>query len=167
MSKKLKVNSKVFNFPDEAKEPNWGQVISDWAAEVTEVLENEFGDGSIAETQSIIENNVSDAAQKTVAGMVFNNNIVKSAIISYRIYRKTNLSTESSESGQLTVLYSETDLLNKWSIQREINNGDPTLVYFDIDNSGQVKYHSSDKLVSGLDGGYEGYIRFKTVYITK
>jgi hypothetical protein len=167
MSTKLKVNSKVFNFPNEAKEPNWGQVITDWATEVTEILDNEFGDGSIAETQSIIENNVSNAAQKAVAGLVFNNSVVKSAIVSYRIYRKTNLSTEASESGQLTVLYSETDLLNKWSIQREINNGDPSLVYFDIDNTGQVKYHSSDQLVSGLDGGYQGYIRFKTVYITK
>lgn len=162
---KLTVNGKVFNVPDQGKEPNWGKPLSNWASEVTDVLDNQFGAGSIAETQSIIENNVASAATKNVAGMNFNSNITKSAIVAYRIYRKTQLSSESSEAGTLTMHYSETDPLNKWSITREITNGEPTLVYFDIDNTGQVKYYSSDKLVSGLDTDYVGFVRFKSITV--
>ena len=52
-------------------------------------------------------------------------------------------------------------------MSREITNGEPSLVYFDIDNTGQVKYSSSDKLLNNTDSNYEGYVRFKTTAIIK
>lgn len=163
----LRVNGKTFNYPDQGKEPNNGKPQTDWASEVTTVLDNAFGLGTITETQSLIENNVSSGTPRSVAGLAFNSSLTKEAEVSYRIYRKTQLTSESSESGILRIFYSQTDPSNKWSIEREITNGEPALIYFDIDNAGQVKYWSSDKLSSISDTNYEGYIRFKTSNIIR
>jgi hypothetical protein len=161
----LKVNSKTFQYPDQGTEPNWGKDTSKWAKEVTDLLNSFFGLGTIAETQSVIENNVSTA--KPVPGLVFNQNLSRSAAVKYRIYRKTNLTSETSEEGTFHIIYSEQDPLNKWRISRAITSGEPTLVYFDIDNLGQVKYTSSNKLLNISDTNYTGYIRFKTTSIIK
>lgn len=163
----LKVNAKLFQFPDPGKEPQWGKEVTNWAKEVTNVLDSSFGLGTITETQSIIENNISSLNQRSVAGLIFNSNLTKGATVFYRIYRKTQLTSEAAEEGILNVHYSELDPLNRWSITREITNGEPTLVYFDIDNNGQVKYHSSDKLSGITDSNYEGFIRFKTTAIVR
>lgn len=165
----LKVNSKTFNYPDTGTEPNWGKNATDWAKEVTTVLDSSNGLGTITETQSTIENNISSSLPKTIAGLIFNSSLTKGATVEYRIYRKSQNSVEKSEQGILNINYSQIDPLNKWSITREITNGEPALVYLDIDNNGQVKYSSSDVLVNTptVDTNYEGYIRFKTSSIIK
>jgi len=163
----LNVNSKVFQYPDQGKEPNYGSQMTGWAKEVTDVLSSYFGLGTITETQSILENNISSVSQKAVPGLIFNPNLTRAATIFYRIYRKTQLTSEISEEGILSIHYSESDPLNKWTITREIINGEPTLIYFDIDNTGQVKYHSSDILLNITDTNYEGFVRFKTTAIIK
>ena len=166
---KLSINSKVFEYPDQGKNPNWGTDATNWAKEVTTVLDSAYGLGTITETQSTIENNIQQVNAKSVAGMIFNLNLTKGATIEYRIYRKSQNSAEKSEQGILTVNYSALDPLNKWSITREITNGEPALVYFDIDNTGQVKYWSSDVLINipSTDTNYEGYVRFKTSNIIR
>lgn len=158
---KVNVNGKVFNIPDPGKEPNWARDLRNWILEVSAVLESFFGLGTITETQSIIENNISVA--KNVAGMTFNPALTKSATVEYRLYRKTASTSELSEKGVMTVYYSEVDPLNKWRLTREITSGNATLVYFDIDNNGQIKYTSSN--ISGSN--YDGYVRFKTSTIMK
>ena len=163
----FQVNGKVFQYPDQGKEPNYGKNMTEWAKEVTDVLSSAFGLGTITETQSLIENNISSVNQRSVAGLIFNPNLTRAATVFYRIYRKTQLTAETSEEGILQIHYSETDPLNKWSMSREITNGEPSLVYFDIDNTGQVKYSSSDKLLNNTDSNYEGYVRFKTTAIIK
>lgn len=163
----FKVNSKAFSFPDQGAEPNWAKGITGWAKEVTTVLNSFFGLGTIAETQSILENNISSLNNKPVPGLIFNPNLSRSAEVKYRVYRKTNLTSESSEEGTFHIVYSEADPLNKWSMAREITSGEPALVYFDIDNTGQVKYYSSNKLSNISDTNYVGYIRFKTTSIVK
>ena len=165
----LKVNSKTFNYPNSGTEPNWASDVTGWAEEVTTVLDSTNGLGTITETQSTIENNISSSLPKSVAGLIFNSSLTKSATIEYRIYRKSQNTVEKSEQGILTVNYSQIDPLNKWTLSREINNGEPTLVYLDIDNNGQIKYSSSDILVNTptVDTNYEGYIRFKTSNIIK
>lgn len=168
----LKINSKVFNYPDPGKEPNWSKEVTDWAKEVTVVLDSFAGVGTITETQSVLENNINQANAKSVLGLIFNKNLCRVATVVYRIYRKTNLTSESSEDGILTVYYSEVDPINKWSITREIlnvadTNDFPAQVYLNIDNAGQIKYYTSDKLTGPSDTNYEGYIRFKTTSIIR
>lgn len=158
---KVNVNGKVFNVPDTGREPNWSSDLVKWIREVSTVLESFFGLGTITETQSILENNISVA--KNVAGLTFNPTLTKTATIEYRIYRKTDSSSELSEKGVMTVFYSEVDPLNKWRLVRELTSGGPALIYFDIDNAGQIKYTSSNLTGSN----YDGYVRFKTANIMK
>lgn len=164
-----KVNSKTFNIPNPGKEPNWGKGITGWIEEVTKVLASLAGLGTITETQSLIENGISSINQKNVAGLIFNPSLSVAAEVTYRIFRKTQNTVSVSESGIMRIHHSEIDPLNKWSIEREITNGDPTFVYFDIDNNGQIKYSSSFINVNTPvpDTNYEGYIRFKTTNIVK
>lgn len=164
----LKVNSKIFNYPDQGKEPNTGKVQADWAKEVSAVLESAFGPGTIFDTTSLIENGVNEVNAKSVAGLIFNANLTQSATVEYRIYRKSQNTTEKSEQGTLHIKHSS-DPINRWTLTREITNGEPALVYFDIDNTGQVKYWSSDILVNTPtpDSNYEGYVRFKSSSIIK
>ena len=121
----FKVNSKTFNYPDQGKEPNTGREQTGWAKEVTTVLDSGFGPGTITETQSILENNVQVLTPKVVAGMIFNSNLTKAATIEYRIYRKSQNTIEKSEEGTINVHYSQIDPLNKWTLTREITNGEP------------------------------------------
>ena len=165
----IKVNNKLFNIPDPGASPNWAKDVTNWIKEVSAVLASIAGLGSITETQSIIENGINVLTPKLVAGLLFNSNLTKSSEIAYRIYRKTQNTTAVAESGIMRVHYSDIDPLNKWSIQREIVNGEPTFVYFDIDNTGQIKYHSSliNNNTPTPDSNYEGFIRFKTTNIIK
>ncbi len=166
---KLTINSKSFLYPDTGKEPNWGSNVTGWAKEVTTVLESGFGPGTITETQSIIENNIQELNAKSVAGMIFNSSLTTSATIEYRIFRKSQNTQEKNEQGTMTINFSQIDPSNKWTLTREITNGEPALVYFDINNSGQVKYWSSDILNNSpiVDSNYEGFVRFKTSNIIK
>lgn len=164
-----KVNSKVFNIPDPGKQPNWAKDVTGWIKEVSTVLSSIAGLGSITETQSVIENGINSLTPKSIAGLIFNSSLTTSAEVAYRIYRKTQNTTALAESGVLRVQYSAVDPLNKWTIQREILVGEPTFIYLDIDNNGQVKYSSSliNVNVPTPDTNYEGYIRFKTTNIIK
>lgn len=153
----ITVNSKVINYPDQGQEANWGAEASKFASEVASALDNIAGPGTITETQSLIENNT--IISKAVAGLSFNQSLTKSAKLSYRIYRKTDSSVEMSEEGTIDVHYSTVDPLNKWSLSREIENGEPTLVNLDIDNTGQVRYTSNN--IAGTN--YQGFIRFKSI----
>lgn len=165
----IKVNAKIFNIPDPGSSPNWAKDVTNWIKEVSAVLSSIAGLGSITETQSVIENGINVLTPKLVAGLLFNNSLSRSAEVAYRIYRKTQNTTAVAESGILRVHYSEIDPLNKWTLQREIVNGEPTFVYFDIDNTGQVKYYSTliNNNTPTPDSNYEGYIRFKTTNIIK
>lgn len=160
----LRVNGKIFNYPDQGKEPNNGKVQADWAKEVSTVVDGAFGSGTILETQAVIENDIQEINKKVVGGLLFNSTLSKSATVQYRIYRKSENSIEKAEQGILYIMYSEAAPLNRWTITREIVNGEPALVYFDVDNNGQVYYWSSDVLINtpDPDSDYEGYIRFSS-----
>ena len=160
----LKINGKVFQYPDPGQEPGYGGEATGWSKEVTSALDNFSGLGVIQETQAIIENSVLEVNKKSVAGLIFNNTLTQSAKIQYRISRETALTGKTVETGEFDVLYTPNDPLNKWKITRTINSGDLALVYFDIDNAGQVKYWATARLTDVInDSGYVGIIRFKTI----
>ncbi len=160
---KLTINGKTIEYPDPGQEPGWGTPATDFAEEVSTTLDSIAGLGTILETQAIIENNVAEINKKSVPGFVFNSNFTKSASIAYRISRKSDLSGETVETGTIDVFYTPNDPSSKWKLTRTINSGDPTLVYFDIDNIGQVKYWATARLTLPGDINYVGVVRFKTV----
>lgn len=85
MSRNLTVNGTTFPYPDPGDEPGWGQPASDWAEEVTKVLNDLQGIDDIPETTANIANNI--VVPLNVPGLIFNPTTVRSAIIDYSIYR--------------------------------------------------------------------------------
>jgi hypothetical protein len=154
----LTVNNNTYAYPDQGSEPGWGSDATDWASDVTEVLDSLQGTGSISETQSIIE---LTASNKEINGLLFDNSIVESANVVYRIYRVTD-TTEVSEEGRLNLVYVPSTP-EKWFISREVTSGNNALVNIDVDTTGQVIYTATS--ISGAN--YSGYIKFKTSAILR
>lgn len=151
----LTVNNTTFNYPDPGQEPGWGEDATGWAEAVTEVLNSLAGTGTINETQSNIENNISVNTQ--IAGLVFNSSLTQSATVLYRILRDTDSISPIIEQGKLDILYDN----GTWKLSREIVVGSPAGVIIDIDGTGQLVYKSSN--IAGAN--YQGYIKFKTTGI--
>lgn len=166
---KLTIGNNVFNYPNPGEEPGYGQDASDWAAAVTEVLDSLAGTGTINETEITLQSN---STNEEIPGLIFNNSLIESANVFYRIYRKT-ADEELSEQGTLSIVYIPSDAA-KWQITRVINAaggsvqaGSPepsdAKVYFDITTSGQVIYTS----LPLVGANYTGYIKFKTSTILR
>lgn len=149
----LNVNNNNFAYPTDADEPGWGNAATGWAEEVTTVLSGVQGADDILPTSFNIANNISAATD--VVGLIFNPTTVRSAEVSYAIYRKTD-SAELSETGKLNVVYKNGgDTGNKWQVGQTIV-GDDAGVTFTMTDAGQIQYISTN--VSGVN--YSGQIRF-------
>ena len=153
----LRINGKVIPYPDDGSEPGWGENASTWASEVSTVLDSISGLGTISETQVTLENNLIEANKKSVSGLVFNQNLTTSSTIYYRISRKSDISTEIAETGELVVFYDG----STWKMTREIKSGVVTGIYLDISSTGQVQYYSTN-LPTTNPTTYVGFIKFKT-----
>jgi len=147
----LVVNNIPFEYPSPGDSPGWGQPATDWASEVTLVLTELFGPNDLAETTFNIANNIS--AFTNVAGLLINTGAVRSADISYSVYR-TSTSNPSgfSESGIINVTYDNLAASgSKWSLIQYGINGSSGVI-FNITDGGQVQYKSSDLGATGYSG---------------
>jgi hypothetical protein len=105
-----------------------------------ELPEGDLGMGAIAETQFTINNN--QTSPEDIDGLFFDKNIVRSAIVTYQIYRKTTGidAVELAEAGTIKCIYLDTAGI--WNITKE-SNGDAE-VEITMNNAGQLRYTSSD-----------------------
>lgn len=151
----LQVGTEIFNYPDPGTEPGWGADATGWATAVTELLSSLAGPGTINETQSTIDNNIS--VDEQVAGLIFNSALTQSAIVIYRIHRDTDAISPMTEMGQLDILLDN----GTWKMTRTILSGEPAGITLDVDPTGQIIYQSSN--LAGAN--YNGFIKFKTIGI--
>jgi len=156
----LTVNNNTYDFPTQGSEPGWGGDNSGWAEAVTTVLDSLAGTGTINETQALIELAVGGVE---IPGLIFNNSIVESGQVIYRIFRSTTGGSieQLSESGLLNLVYDPATA--SWLMTRQIMAGDGTRVNLQVDALGQVSY--SSLALTGT--GYTGYIKFKTITILR
>ncbi len=142
MSRNLVVNNNVYAYPDPGEDPGWGEASSDWAEAVTDVLASLLSSGDILETTFNVANNVSSPAN--ITGMAFNTGTVRSAIITYSIYRVSSITLSGkAETGQLYIVYDNSASSgNKFLLTQEAtgNSG----ITFDITDAGQFTYTSTD-----------------------
>lgn len=158
MGVSLTVNNNAYNYPTEGEEPGWGGDATGWAEDVTVMIESLAGTGTISETQALIEAVV--ASPTEIPGLIFNNTLVESAQITYRILRSTTIE-QLSEAGILQVEYDPAS--SSWVMTRQIVSGSDTRVVLDIDTNGQGTYTA----LSLSGSSYSGYIKFKTITILK
>lgn len=141
MSRNLTVNNNTFPYPDDGDEPGWGGAATDWAEEVTDVLEVLLGADDIPETTFNVANNISSPLD--VVGLVFNPAVVRSAVVDYSIYRSTN-TTELAEKGRMELIYKNGGTPgSKWTIGRAFFGDDAGLT-FTMTDAGQIQYVSTN-----------------------
>lgn len=139
MSKELTVNNITFNYPTSGDDPGWGGPATDWATEVTTVLNNVTAPDDILQTSFEVVNDQSVATD--VVGMQFNGASVRSAVIDYAIYRISDSNPSGlAEAGKLYLVYDDAAGFSFGQGDVVGNAG----VNFSITGAGQFQYTSTD-----------------------
>jgi hypothetical protein len=156
MSRPLIVNNKTFNYPDPGEDVGWGQNASDWASEVTEVLNTILAPGDILATAFDINDNTT--VPTNIQGLAFDSSLARSAKIVYSVYRtSTNTPSGNAETGEMDIIYDNGAPVNtKWKMTQN-KNGDAGIV-FSINDLGQFTY-TTTQIDLGA-GGYVGILKF-------
>ena len=154
MSRNLIIDNITYIYPDTGEDPGWGESASDWAEAVTDVVNSLLSPGDILETTFNVANNISSPTN--ITGLAFNTGVVRSAIITYSIYRISTLTPSGkAETGQLNIVYDNSaGVGNKFLLSQEaVGNAGVT---FNITDAGQFTYISTD-----IDSaGYSGTLKF-------
>jgi len=143
------IDGSTYSIPVQGQNPAWGSDLSDLLVAITNVLNFTVGLSDILLTNFTVANNQASVAD--ITGLSFDSTVVRSAIISYSLYRST-ASSELSECGQIYVTYLSTAAT--WTIAQNFTG--LSGVVFSITNAGQVQYTSSN--LSGAS--YVGKLKF-------
>lgn len=143
----------TYQVPKNMSTPPWGEELADYLVALGSAYSALIGVGDITETGFIVANNQTVSAP--VTGLTFDSSVVRSATISYSIYRTTS-TTALREAGEVTVIYDSTATAgSKWVLQRD-SMGD-ALVELTVSDTGIFSYTSSN--VSGAS--YSGLMKFE------
>lgn len=152
MSITLVVNNIPFEYPTEGTQSPWGQSATDWANEVTKVLNSLKGSADILETSAIIANNVTSFTD--IPDFAFNSTTVRSFRVECNVYRSAG-ATVLTEAFTLTGLNTGAG----WVLEQDgVGNSGITI---DITGTGQVQYKSTNM----TDTPYTGVIKFRGIGI--
>lgn len=152
----LIVNNIPYEYPIEGDSPGWGQPATDWATEVTLVLNELLGSSDIIQTPFVINNNVTSFTD--ILGLSFNTGLVRAANINYSVYRTSTANPSGhSETGVMNIVYDNLAAPgSKWQMVVYGIAGNSG-VTFNITDAGQLQYKSSD--IGSL--GHSGTMHFR------
>ncbi len=152
----LIVNNTPFEYPVPGDSPGWGQAASDWATAVTSALTDLQSPNDIPQTTFAIQNNLTSFGD--ITGLSLNTGQVRAAIIDYSVYRvSTSNPSGHAEAGTMSAVYDNSAAAgSKWIISIGEIEGNSGLV-FDITDTGQIQYKSSDI----GSAGYSGVMHFR------
>lgn len=157
MATTFTINGTTYNFPTQGDDPPWGDEVVQLITAMVNTLNTLSGTGDILTTNFTVGNNVSSSTN--VTGLNFDPTVVRSALISYSIYRSSNTPTELSESGMIYVTYKST--AGTWEIAQNYagNSG----MNFTMTNGGQIQYTSTNI----GSGAYVGKMKFSAKAFTQ
>lgn len=138
-----------YSIPQQGANPPWGTDLTDLLEALVSAVNSQSGTGDLLLTSFDIANN--QVAAANVTGASFNTSSVRSAIISYSVYRST-ASSEVSECGHIYVTYKST--ASSWEIAQS-KVGESSVV-FSMTTAGQLQYTSSN--IAGAS--YSGKMKF-------
>ncbi len=156
MARQVTISGTTYNLPSQGENPPWGKELSDLIYALSSVVGTLNGTGDILNTNFTVANN--QVAAANVTGLTFDVGTIRSAIISYSVFRST-ADNEAGECGFLLITYL-TDA-DAWTISR-YSNADAGLV-FSVTDSGQVQYTSTS--ISGAS--YAGLMKFNAKAFTQ
>lgn len=149
MSVPVTIGGTTYSLPNQGQSPPWGEDLDAILLALINVANSVAGSSDILNTSFTVANNVGSATN--VAGLSFDTASVRSAIVSYSIYRNST-TTEMSEVGQIMITYKSTAAT--WELAQ--NYAGTSGVTFTITNAGQIQYTSTN--FSGT--GYSGKLKF-------
>lgn len=158
----LTVNNIPYEYPIAGDSPGWGQPATDWATEVTLVLNDLLGSNDILETTFNVTNNVTSFTN--VNSLVFNTGQVRAAQVAYSVYRTSTLNPSGhTEAGLMTLSYDNLAASgSKWSLVIGNVTGNSG-VTFSVTDTGQIQYKSTDI----GSAGYSGVMHFKATALSQ
>lgn len=131
-------------------ERSWGTSVTNYLVAVADAIDDLTAVGDIKLLQVPVINNQTSALD--LDGLAFDTSLTRHAIVTYAIYRVTDLE-EFSQAGQLYVTFKSN--AGTWEIID--NSVGETSVEFSITTGGQVQYTSSN--MSGSN--YVGKVSFR------
>jgi hypothetical protein len=149
MSQTVTISGTSYTIGDQGASPPWGADLNDLLLALVQVAQSTSGGGDILTTSFNVANN--QVAPANVTGASWDTSTVRGFILSYSLYRSTNIN-EESETGQIYGTYSST--ANTWQIAQTYAGSSG--ISFTITNAGQLQYTSSN--VAGT--GYSGKMKF-------
>jgi hypothetical protein len=149
MSQTVTISGTSYTIGDQGASPPWGADLNDLLLALVQVAQATSGGGDILTTSFNVANN--QVAPANVTGASWDTSTVRGFILSYSLYRSTNIN-EESETGQIYGTYSST--ANTWQIAQTYAGSSG--ISFTITNAGQLQYTSSN--VAGT--GYSGKLKF-------
>lgn len=153
MSKTVQIGSNVYTIPEEGDNPGWGEDLTAYLEGIADALANVQGPNDILITSAPLTNNQSTFAN--IAGLQFNTAQVQAIEVKYLIIRVYDAGVSTvTESGTITGNYDGSTFFA--STQHVGDAG----ITFDITNTGQVQYKSSD-----LTSHVSSVIRFRGITI--
>jgi hypothetical protein len=145
----ITINGSTYQLPSQGQDPPWGGDMTDIILALVEVANSTSGSDDILMTSFNVANNQSSAAN--ITGLLFDTATIRSAIVSYSIYRSTN-SAEYSECGNIYVTYNS--IAGSWDIaQTCVGSSGVTM---SITSAGQIQY-TTDSMAGT---GYSGKLKF-------
>lgn len=149
------INGTVYSIPDNNDNPAWGEELHDLLVALAAGVNATSTAGDIATTSFSVPN---VAATVSVTGVSFDTTTIRSAILSYSIYR-TTATTETSEAGNIYITYKST--AGSWELsQTHVGDGQVT---FTITAAGQLQI-----LPAVLSGGsYTGTLKINAKVFTQ
>lgn len=158
----LTVSGQVYAFPTDGDSSGWGQVVTDWAEAITDLITTIKGAYDIEGSGITIDDSITSSSPASITGLSFSSSNVRSAVVEYFVYRtNTDLPThvldaEVIQSGFLLINYKST--AGTFDIN-SVSIGDAGIV-FSINASGQVQYYITNHINAG-GGVYTGTMTFK------
>lgn len=143
----------VVSLPASSASPNWSTAILQ-AFQLIEAALSAVG-GTFDISPTVFDISAYDTAtDQTITNLAFSTNAVRSAVITYYVYRTATGSLHATESGQILIDYDPLRSSNqKWALQQEcVGNAN---ISFSITDAGQLQFTTTT-----LGASHAGYIGF-------
>jgi hypothetical protein len=149
MSVVITIQGTVIEFPSSGQSPNWAPAVIEFAQAVEQALLSSVGPYDVPPQTIDITNG---ASSTPITALSFPTSVVRSVIIRYSIFRKTDTAlSEEVEAGTMTLAYDSVS--NSWSLERDFTgNTDGKGVTFSVDSVGQMYYTSTSIAGSNYSG---------------
>lgn len=135
----IEIQGTLVQFPTSGEEPNWAPPITQFAQLVATALSGLIGPNDVSpQVYTMIADTNTNV---DLTGLQFSTALVRSALITYSVYRQTS-NANASEAGEIQMVYNPNNSIGeKWEFsQQKVDDGKIT---FNVLDTGQVQFSTT------------------------